>query len=88
MAEWCIVASITWVPRSFPGALSQGPRFSRPDPPPTSKARPHGCLGFLPSWQLVSMKEPWKKQRCKLEVPKTQPQSSHTPSLLAAIAQI
>lgn len=34
------------------------------------------------------MKEPWKKQRCELEVPETQPQSSRTPSLLAAAAQI
>lgn len=29
-----------------------------------------------------------KKQRCKLEVSKTQPQSSHTISLLAATGQI
>ena len=92
MTEWSTVVLVTWLPKSFPGALSQGPRFSRPDPrptsSPTSKALPHGCLGFLPSWWLVSMKEPWKKQRWRLEVPKTQPQSSCTPSLLVAIGQI
>ena len=95
--DWMVHSGLSHVgaqefPWSFPAALSQGPRFSRPDTPPTSgptsKAWPHGCLGFLPSWRLVSMEEPWKKQRCKLEVPKTQPQSSRTPSLLAAIGQI
>lgn len=72
--------------QEFPWGSQPGASVLRPDPPPPPGSTSRLPGGFLPSWQLVSMKRALEKQECKLEVPRPS-LSAHTPSLLAAIAQ-